>query len=389
MKNFDDQRAALANSFVQALKGNDEAAVQQAMLNFSDGIARAVLTEANQKYDALETSILSSRGVRVLTPKEKAYYEKVIQAMQSSNPKQALTDIELAFPETIYETVLEDIQANFPLLGAINFVDTTAVSKWIYNAKGVQLAGWGALGSAISKELEGAFAVMDVTLCKLSAYFPVPKDFLALGPVWLDRYVRAVLTEATALALEKAIVDGDGKNQPIGMTRDVSDDASVVAGAYPRKEAVELTSFDSKAYHGVVATLAQTPTGRARPVTRVALICNPTDYLKVIRPSTTLLTTAGNYAENVFPFPTDVYQTSGIEAGKAILGLPEKYIMCMGTSREGVIEYDDSVKFLDDARVYASRLYGNGRPADDNAFVLLDISNLEATYPTVYTKTKA
>lgn len=389
MRNYDETHMRLSNDFVQALKGNDEQAVQRAMLDFSEGIAQIVLDEANQKYDALEASILSSRGVRVLTPTENTYYTKVIEAMKSNNPKQALTDIELVFPETVYTTVLEDIQTNFPLLGAIDFINTTAVTKWIYNKQGVQLAGWGALGSAIEKELSGAFGVMDVTLCKLSAYFPVPKDFLNLGPAWLDRYIRAVLVESNAMALEAAIVDGDGKNQPIGMTRSVADDVSVTGGAYPRKEAVALNAFDSKAYHGIIAGLTQTPSGRARPVTRVAFICSPGDYLKVVRPSTTMLTTAGNYAENVFPFPTDVYQTAALEDGMAIVGLPNKYIMGLGTSRNGVIEYDDSYRFLEDERVYTTRLYGNGRPADDYAFVLLDISNMEATYPTVYTKTKA
>ena len=33
------------------------------------------------------------------------------------------------------------------------------------------------------------------------------------------------------MALESAIVDGDGNGKPIGMTRDISDTASVVGGA--------------------------------------------------------------------------------------------------------------------------------------------------------------
>ena len=43
----------------------------------------------------------------------------------------------------------------------------------------------------------------------------------------------------------------------------------------------------------------------------------------------------------------------------------------------GKIEQDDSVRFLDDERVYATKLYGNGRPLDNNAFTLLDISGLK------------
>ena len=44
----------------------------------------------------------------------------------------------------------------------------------------------------------------------------------------------------------------------------------------------------------------------------------------------------------------------------------------------GKIEYSDEFRFLDDERVYLTKLYGNGRPLDNNAFQLLDITALEA-----------
>ena len=59
--------------------------------------------------------------------------------------------------------------------------------------------------------------------------------------------------------------------------------------------------------------------------------------------------------------------------------------MGVGTSKKGFIEYSDHVQFLDDNRVYTSHFYGNGRPVDNNAFVVLDISELAAWIPTVKT----
>lgn len=53
--------------------------------------------------------------------------------------------------------------------------------------------------------------------------------------------------------------------------------------------------------------------------------------------------------------------------------------MCLGMAKNGKIEYSDDVQFLDDNRVYLAKLYGNGRPLDDNAFLYLDISELEET----------
>ena len=50
--------------------------------------------------------------------------------------------------------------------------------------------------------------------------------------------------------------------------------------------------------------------------------------------------------------------------------------------------YDDSVKFLEDNRVYKIRLLGNGRPKDNKSFEVLDISGLTAlTYKIVQEST--
>lgn len=43
----------------------------------------------------------------------------------------------------------------------------------------------------------------------------------------------------------------------------------------------------------------------------------------------------------------------------------------------GQLEYSDEFQFLDDNRVYKIKIYGNGMPLDNNAFVVADISGLE------------
>ena len=59
------------------------------------------------------------------------------------------------------------------------------------------------------------------------------------------------------------------------------------------------------------------------------------------------------------------------------MGIAAKYFMGLGTSKDGVIEYDDSYKFLQRERIYAAFLYGNGKPLDNNAFEVLDISKVQ------------
>ena len=53
------------------------------------------------------------RGVRVLTRKRQ-YYEKVIEAMKSNNPKQALSGFGDVLPKTVIDAVFEDITESSP-----------------------------------------------------------------------------------------------------------------------------------------------------------------------------------------------------------------------------------------------------------------------------------
>jgi hypothetical protein len=199
----------------------------------------------------------------------------------------------------------------------------------------------------------------------------------------MDRYVRAVLGEALAFGLEEGIINGTGKDMPIGMNRQVGTGVVVTDGVYPLKATVPVTSLDPVTYGTLLATLAKDANNKDRVVSKVVLIVNPTDYLTKIMPATTVRSTDGTYTTNVFPFPTTVIQSAQVPAGKAIIGLAEKYFMGIGTAKSGKIEYSDEYKFLEDERVYLVKLYVHGEPLDNNAFIYTDISGLVPTIQTV------
>lgn len=370
-------REQFSADFMQSVKDGDEAKMADAIAEFSQQLQDAMMQEANDA--SADNAALAARGVRVLTSKEKKYYEALIKAMESgSNIHQAITNLDVAMPDTVIDAVLDDIQSEFPLLDAIDFRNTTAITKWFYNKQGVQQAAWGALDSAITKELSGSIGDMNLTQCKLTAYMVISKDFLKLGPAWLDRYVRAILSETNGLALEMAVVDGDGKNSPIGMSRDLSKGNTNEGGTtYSRKTATKVTVLDPATYGGILAKLTKTPSGRQRKVREVIMVVNPEDYLTKVMPATTIMTPQGTYVSDVLPFPTRVIQSVGVEAGHAVVGLAKRYFLGLGTSKSGLIDYSDHVQFLEDNRVYTSHLYGNGMPLDNAAFEYLDISGLK------------
>ncbi len=396
MKNLDllkQQRAEFADKMKQAVQNNDEQAFAEAFVEFANAVQEAVIAEAKGLVQATDAQILAGRGVRVLTSEEVKYYNKLIEAMKSGNPKQALESMDLVLPETVISTVFDDLTEEHPLLSRIRFDNAGALIKWIFSTMdGRFLAWWGPLCGEIKKQLAAQFQVLNLEQTKLSAFVPICKAMLDLGPAWIDRYIRTILAEAIANGVENGIINGRGVAEeavnpddriyePIGMTRDLLQ-FDPVTGFAP-KQPVPVANFAPKAYGELVAQLAVSNNGLYRPVNNLLLIVNPVDYLTKVMPATIYQRPDGTWARDILPLPTDIIQSAWVEEDKAILGLGRRYIMALGTGRDGRIEYSDEYRFLEDERVYLIKLYGTGRPMDNNSFLVLDISDLEPTIPRV------
>ena len=377
-----EQQKEKQTELLQVLQSEDagEEAIAQAFADYANSLQQALIEEARQSLSetSADKTVLASRGVRQLTSAEEKYYNAVIEAGRSSDFRQALSNIEIDMPETTIDSVFEDLEQEHPLLAAIDFQNTSASIKFIVNKTGVQLAVWGKLNSGIQKELEGPIDEIDATMYKLTAWLPVAKDMLDLGPAWLDRYVRTIISEACLTAIEDAIVCGTGKDMPVGMNRVVGEGAVVSGGEYTEKTPIKVTNFKPKTFGNLISKMAVNPeSGKNRTVSGLIMVVNPVDYFNLIMPATTAYTPAGAYVSDVLPYPCKIIQSARVPSGRAILGMGKKYFMCIGTSRRGRLVYDDSVKFFDDQRVYAIKFHGNGFRKDNNAFLYLDISKLE------------
>lgn len=382
LDNFNQRKTEIMNALASAVRSNDETAMQQAMTDWQNYLSESIIAEANGILGATDSNILASRGVRQLTSKEKKFYESLIAgARQEVAPGSVITGIGEALPETTIESVFDDLKQNHPLLNAINFTNTSAITKMVMNKQGSQTATWDELNTPITKQLVGEIEIVTMTLCKLTAYMFVTFDMLDLGPAWIDKYVRETIAEALSVGLETAIVDGNGVNQPIGMTRNFTGSFNSSTG-YARNSATAIKALDTDTYGTLLSTLAKAPNGNIRTISEVVLIVNPVDYFTKVMPATTVLAPDGTYRNNIFPFPTKLIQSVGAPEGHAIIGLAPRYFMGMGTAKGGKLEYDDSYKFIEDLRTYKIKLYGMGKPLDKNAFIYLDISNLKNVLPT-------
>lgn len=378
MTNLDalnQKKNAILQRMSDAMANNDTAAFQAAYNDMSDMIGEGLREEFEQYRADADAAILAQRGVRQLTSKERTFYEALIGAMKSDDPKQALTGIDKTYPETVIDAVFDDLEENHPLLSKINFQRAGLLTKIIVSSTGGK-ASWQELGSEVVNELNAEFIEIDLGMAQVTAYIPVKRYMLDMGPAWLDRYVRGMLSEAVAVEVERGIVVGTGKNEPIGMTKALT---GAIDNVYQDKAVgATITTLDAAAYGAILDKLSQSRNGHRRPVSRVLMLVNPADYFTKVFPATTVHTTDGGYNSNTLPYPTDVVQSVAVPQGKAIFGIGDKYFMALGTAgKAGTIEYSDQYHFLKLERVYMTYFYGNGMPLDDNAFVVADISGIK------------
>lgn len=399
--NLNGKASEAAKQLAQAFQGEDAAALESAFANFQSEVAEQLAEQFREAMETHDEQVLIQRGFPQLTKQETRYFEAVIDALKSANPKQALATIgdgtgahdlkDRMMPETFIDEVLKDIEASHPLLAKIGVRNVGYVTTWLRNKHTRQLAVWGNVESTITKEIQSAFEVVSVTQGKLSCFAAVSQDMLNLGPRWMAAYVRVCLVEAMACGLEYGVLKGKGiGGEPTGLNRNILGAIDPTTGK-PAKTAVAVTSFDPASYGALVAQLAKTDPINGVGTERVkdkldglTLACNPVDYLTKVMPATTVLNANGNYVNNLFPIPTDTVTSDALAANEAILFLAGEYDLVVGGNRG--IEYSDDYQFLEDNRVFKTVQYANGMPRWNTSAIVLDLTNLDPAYLNVMVK---
>lgn len=300
---------------------------------------------------ANDRAAMAARGKKPLTSAELKFASDfkalAYQRLEGKDVKAALSNIKM--PDETIDMIFDDITIDHPLLSYIDFQNTAFATKWLMSKNPFQKALWGDFDAEVTKEISASFSEKDMTKMSLTAFIPVSRGLLDLGPDWIYRYVVAILREAVANGLEDGIVNNLASNTgPIGMMADLS--AGTTADevtTYTAKTKEVVKKLDPATYGKLLAKLAKTPNGNPRPVNRVIMIVNPTDYLTKIFPAITVMGVNGTYVQNALPFPTVFVQSAAVAEGTAILYLDRYYWMGLGQAgNAGTIEQSDEYKFL-------------------------------------------
>lgn len=273
---------------------------------------------------------------------------------------------EKLLPEETIDRIFEDLTTNHPLLADLGIKNTGLRLKFL-KSETSGVAVWGKIYGEIKGQLDAAFSEETAIQNKLTAFVVLPKDLNDFGPAWIERFVRVQIEEAFAVALETAFLKGTGKDQPIGLNRQVQKGVSVTEGAYPEKEEQGTLTFANP--RATVNELMQVfkyhstnEKGKSVAVKgNVTMVVNPSDAFEV-QAQYTHLNANGVYV-TALPFNLNVIESTVQEAGKVLTyvkGLYDGYL----AGGINVQKFKETLA-LDDMDLYTAKQFAYGKAKDN------------------------
>ncbi|MFP7480200.1 phage major capsid protein [Terribacillus saccharophilus] len=361
--NFEEKKTA----FAQAVESGDQEAQATALSDMIEALSNDVRADIfNQvQSNMADQSVLQSRGVNMLTSEETKFFNAVIEE-GGFKDKDTL-------PKTTQERIFEDLVEAHPLLQQIGIQNLGAVTEFIYSdPEGA--AVWGDLFEGIKGQLNATFRKETITQLKLTAFVPIANDMLQLGPVWVERYVRTMISEAMTVGLERGFVAGNGQKQPIGLLYQVGEN-----GAVTLKESAGTLTFRPgrttiNELKGVVEKLSIRPvngTDKVRNIAgKVVMVVNPFDSFG-IQANSTVQNSAGAYVQSL-PFNPVITTSAFVPKDKVLFFVRDQYVAAIGGAM--TINKFTETMAMEDATLYIAKQFATGKPVDNYAAQVYDLN---------------
>lgn len=364
-----EQRAA----FFAAMKSSDEKAQETALNDFLEGIQTVVVSEAEKAFEEegerfKDENVLVARGImKPQTSAERKYFNAAVA-------KQSFDNLDEAFPQTIVEDIFSRLTEEHPLISLVDAQTTGAIFKYMYADPTKQLAFWGTLPDNIKQLLVNSIKVISFETSKLSGFLPIVKGFFVLGPAWLAQYVTTVMYEIMAATLELALIQGTGKNQPIGMNKKLS---GAVDGVYPNKDKIALTDLEPESLAGVRAAFARDKLDNGPMVA----IVHPVTYWSKLFPKLAYKSEPeGKWVLTQLPTGETIVKSYAQEEAAITIGNPKNYLLAVSSQTE-LKKYEETLA-IEDMDLFIAKFTGTGLAKHKDAFYVYDITTMTgATVP--------
>ncbi|MEY8515174.1 phage major capsid protein [Lactococcus taiwanensis] len=361
---------AAVEKYTNAVKESaDEAKQAQAFSDMMNVLGTEIMENMRASTSEEINELLVSRPTNGLSENETKFFNAITSGVD--NP-------EVALPLEIMNQVFQELQEAHPLLNIIKFQNAglkmkAIVSDSIYSGG---TAVWGDIFGDIKGQLNQAFHEVDFSQSKLTTFVAIPKDALENGYDWLKSFIIIQMSEAMAVALETALVCGDGDNKPIGLMKDLSKGAvSNGKTTYPDKaQEGDLTDLTPENAAKKMAPLMQKLSKNEKDVTvnisgQVKLLVNPDDYYDTLA-KFMYLTQNGQWVA-VLPFGVEIIQSIAVPAGQAVIFAANRYWAYIGGTK--MQEFDQTLA-IEDLQLYTVKSFYYGKAYDNNTALVVKLN---------------
>ncbi|MFP4921068.1 phage major capsid protein [Staphylococcus coagulans] len=356
--NLSDDFKTARQALVDAIKNGESEDVQaEAYENMLNELFEE--TKKQAKLEAEKATDLTTAD-KQLNASDRKFYNEINKEVGYKEEK--------LIPEETIDRIFENLTTEHPLLSALGLKNAGLRLKFLKSETKGQ-AVWGKIFGEIKGQLDAAFSDETAIQNKLTAFVVLPKDLTDFGPAWIERFVRTQIEEAFAVALEAGFLTGTGKEQPIGLNRQVQEGVSVQGGIYPEKESFSTLTF--KDPETTVKELTKvfkhhSTDEKGLPVMvkgNVYMVVNPSDAFD-IQAQYTHLNAQGVYV-TALPFNLTVVESVAQEAGKVLTFVKGRYDAYLGGGIN--LKKFDQTFALEDLDLYTAKQFAYGKAKDNKA----------------------
>ncbi|WP_314913909.1 phage major capsid protein [Streptococcus constellatus] len=364
---------------------------QEAVTKFTEAVTNGAEAEQRNELYADAMGIMGEELLEVVSDASKKEAEELFNNFQK-NPKLTANEIKffneinkevgskngILIPEETYNQVFDELTTEHPLLSIINFKNAGMRLKALTVKSETGTAVWGNVFGEILGQLDATFQETAFEQNKLTAFVVIPKDALKFGATWLKQFVMEQIKEAMSVALETAIVKGNGDKQPIGLIKDLANgtvQSEKIVYNTDKTALASLATLDPtnapKLLAPVMKALSISDKGnRLNIAGQTYLLVNPADYYDLVAKFTSM-NLNGVYTTTL-PFGVQLAESKAVDTGKAIAFVANRYDAYIGG---GVaLEEFDQTLAIQDMQLVTAKSYWYGKTKDNHTAALLTLA---------------
>ncbi len=299
---------------------------------------------------------------------------KFISNIRTAVEKRSIQNLDLTIPSEIMELITDNVGQTSIFYNLVNVRPVGGKARANIVAEATE-AIWTEMVGKIN-ELEYALSQIEVDGYKVGGFTGVDNSILEDSDEDVFALVVALLSESIAIALDKAIAFGKGKESkmPTGYVTDLKNDVNL--------KTTNIVNLDkeSSTLANIVAALGNIDRGISNKG-KITIVMNEKTWLKSVIPLSLATNSAGAYitaAQGVFPGTGyKVEFCNQIPEDNIHAGDYSKYLLAERKGKS--VKSSAEAKFIEDLTVFKATARYDGIPSRKSAFVIIGINGTEAS----------